>query len=56
VAGLSGGGSLRFSERITAGHRFCRAQFALGEGSRAALARPDAPQKTDAGSGAGEMM
>jgi hypothetical protein len=49
VAGLSGGGSLRFSERITAGHRFCRAQFAQGEGASASLPGPAAPQKTDAG-------
>jgi hypothetical protein len=51
VAGLSAGGSLRFSERITAGHRCCRAQFAPGEGPSASLPRPDAPQKTDAGRG-----
>jgi hypothetical protein len=52
VAGLSGGGSLRFSERITAGHRCCRAHFAPGEGAPAAPARAAAPQKADAGNGA----
>jgi hypothetical protein len=51
VAGLCGGGSLRFSERITDGHGCCRARFVPGESAPAAMARQPVPEKTDAGSG-----